>query len=167
MSDPTGSDRAGSQAAGSDRAGTARAGFNPVGSSRSGPLIEPELKTASSASLLAMRQLLAREILIFLAFLVLSMAAMLVAFDKIFAWSHTDNIRTIIIPIAAFTYAVFMLIWMQRTLIGAGSLLRIDDQLEARHQLEQASLEPENRHPNFVACSAVSNPTNLTRHSST
>jgi hypothetical protein len=92
--------------------------------------LEPELALASSEELLAMQRLLAREILIFLAFLLLSMAAILFTFDRIFQWSHTDNIRTAVIPIAAFTYAMFMLIWTQRTLVSAGSLLKIDDQLE-------------------------------------
>ena len=94
--------------------------------------LEPELMLASSEELLAMQRLLAREILIFLAFLLLSMAAILFAFDRIFQWSHTDNIRTAVIPISAFTYAIFMLIWLQRTLVSAGSLLKIDDQLERR-----------------------------------
>ena len=94
--------------------------------------LEPELMLASSEALLAMQRLLAREILVFLAFLLLSMAAILFAFDRIFQWSHTDNIRTAVIPISAFTYAIFMLIWLQRTLVSAGSLLNIDDQLERR-----------------------------------
>jgi hypothetical protein len=92
--------------------------------------LEPELNLASSEDLLAMQRLLAREILIFLVFLLLSMAAILFAFDRIFQWSHTDNIRTAVIPIAALTYAMFMLIWTQRSLVSAGSLLKIDDQLE-------------------------------------
>jgi glucan phosphoethanolaminetransferase (alkaline phosphatase superfamily) len=94
--------------------------------------LEPEFGLASSEDLLAMQRLLSREILIFLAFLLLSMAAILFAFDRIFQWSHTDNIRTAVIPISAFTYAMFMLIWLQRTLVSAGSLLKIDDQLERR-----------------------------------
>jgi hypothetical protein len=92
--------------------------------------LEPELALATSEELLAMQRLLAREILIFLAFLLLSMAAILFAFDRIFQWSHGDNIRTAVIPISAYTYAIFMLIWLQRTLVSAGSLLKIDDQLE-------------------------------------
>ena len=104
------------------------------------PNLEPELMLASSEELLAMQRLLAREILIFLVFLLLSMAAVLFAFDRIFQWSHTDNIRTAVIPISAFTYAIFMLIWLQRTLVSAGSLLKIDDQLEQR-SLQQGSLE--------------------------
>jgi hypothetical protein len=92
--------------------------------------LEPEFALASSEELLVMQRLLAREILIFLAFLLLSMAAILFAFDRIFQWSHTDNIRTAVIPISAFTYAIFMLIWTQRTLVSAGSLLKIEDQLE-------------------------------------
>ena len=92
--------------------------------------LEPELALASSEALLAMQRLLAREVLIFLAFLLFSMAAILFAFDRIFQWSHSDNIRTAVIPISAFTYAIFMLIWLQRTLVSAGSLLKIDDQLE-------------------------------------
>jgi hypothetical protein len=94
--------------------------------------LEPEVKLASSEELLAMQRLLSREILMFLAFLLLSMAAVLFAFDRIFQWSHTDNIRTAVIPISAFTYAIFMQIWLQRTLVSAGSLLKIDDQLERR-----------------------------------
>jgi glucan phosphoethanolaminetransferase (alkaline phosphatase superfamily) len=93
---------------------------------------EPELMLASSEELLTMQRLLAREILVFLAFLLLSMASVLFAFDRIFQWSHTDNIRTAVVPISAFTYAIFMLIWLQRTLVSAGSLLKIDDQLERR-----------------------------------
>lgn len=96
--------------------------------------LEPELTLASSKDLLAMQRLLAREILIFLAFLLFSMAVILFAFDRIFQWSHTDNIRTAVIPVSAFTYAIFMLIWLQRTLVSAGSLLKIDDQLERNSQ---------------------------------
>ena len=97
--------------------------------------LEPEFALASSEELLVMQRLLAREILIFLAFLLLSMAVILFAFDRIFQWSHSDNIRTAVIPISAFTYAIFMLIWTQRTLVSAGSLLKIEDQLE-RNSLE-------------------------------
>jgi phosphate/sulfate permease len=113
--------------------------------------LEPEMNLASSEELLAMQRLLAREILIFLAFLLLSMAAILFAFDRIFQWSHTDNIRTAVIPVAAFTYAIFMLIWTQRTLISAGSLLKIDDQLEQRSlesdRLESDRLESGSQNP--------------------
>jgi hypothetical protein len=94
------------------------------------PELEPEFALASSEELLVMQRLLAREILGFLVFLLLSMAAILFTFDRIFQWSHTDNIRTAVIPVAAFTYAMFMLIWTQRTLVSAGSLLKIEDQLE-------------------------------------
>jgi hypothetical protein len=94
------------------------------------PELEPEFALASSEELLVMQRLLAREILGFLVFLLLSMAAILFAFDRIFQWSHTDNIRTAVIPVSAFTYAIFMLIWTQRTLVSAGSLLKIEDQLE-------------------------------------
>lgn len=94
--------------------------------------LEPEFALASSEELLVMQRLLAREILGFLVFLLLSMAALLFAFDRIFQWSHTDNIRTAVIPISAFTYAIFMLIWTQRTLVSAGSLLKIEDQLERK-----------------------------------
>jgi hypothetical protein len=104
------------------------------------PGVEPELMLASSEALLVMQRLLAREILGFLAFLLLSMAAILFTFDRIFQWSHTDNIRTAVIPISAFTYAIFMLIWLQRTLVSAGSLLKIDDQLEQR-SLQQGRAE--------------------------
>jgi hypothetical protein len=107
--------------------------------------LEPELTLASSEDLLAMQRLLAREILIFLAFLLLSMAAILFAFDRIFQWSHTDNIRTAVIPVSAFTYAIFMLIWLQRTLVSAGSLLKIDDQLE-----RNAALPGRNKHRRFL-----------------
>jgi hypothetical protein len=107
--------------------------------------LEPELSIATSEELLAMQRLLAREILVFLAFLLLSMAAVLFAFDRIFQWSHTDNIRTAVIPISAFTYAIFMLIWSQRTLVSAGSLLKIDD------QLERNSLKPgQTKHRRFL-----------------
>jgi glucan phosphoethanolaminetransferase (alkaline phosphatase superfamily) len=92
--------------------------------------LEQEFALASSEELLVMQRLLAREILGFLAFLLLSMAAILFTFDRIFQWSHTDNIRTAVIPVSAFTYAIFMLIWTQRTLVSAGSLLKIEDQLE-------------------------------------
>jgi hypothetical protein len=92
--------------------------------------LEPELALATGEELWAMQRLLTREILVFLAFSLLSMAAILFAFEQIFQWSHSDNIRTAVIPISAFTYAIFMLIWLQRTLVSAGSLLKIDDQLE-------------------------------------
>jgi hypothetical protein len=108
--------------------------------------LEPEFALASSEALLVMQRLLAREILIFLAFLLLSMAAVLFTFDRIFQWSHTDNIRTAVIPISAFTYAIFMLIWTQRTLVSAGSLLKIED------QLERNSLQPgQPKHRRFLS----------------
>jgi hypothetical protein len=108
--------------------------------------LEPEFALASSDELLVMQRLLVREILIFLVFLLLSMAAILFAFDRIFQWSHTDNIRTAVIPIAALTYAMFMLIWTQRTLVSAGSLLKIDD------QLERNSLQPgRSKHRRFLS----------------
>ena len=107
--------------------------------------LEPELNLASNEDLLAMQRLLAREILIFLAFLLFSMAAILFAFDRIFQWSHNDNIRTAVIPISAFTYAIFMLIWLQRTLVSAGSLLKIDDQLE-----RNATLPGRSKHRRFL-----------------
>jgi hypothetical protein len=94
--------------------------------------LESELATAPTEELLAMQRLLARELLIFLAFLLLSMAAILFAFDRMFAASRTDAVRAAIIPIAALAYSMFTLIWTQRTLVGAGALLRIDDQLEGR-----------------------------------
>jgi hypothetical protein len=107
--------------------------------------LEPEFALASSEELLVMQRLLAREILGFLAFLLLSMAAILFTFDRIFQWSHTDNIRTAVIPVAAFTYAMFMLIWTQRTLVSAGSLLKIED------QLERNSLQPgQPKHRRFL-----------------
>jgi hypothetical protein len=108
--------------------------------------LESEFLLASSEELLVMQRLLAREILVFLAFLLLSMAAILFTFDRIFQWSHTDNIRTAVIPIAAFTYAMFMLIWTQRTLVSAGSLLKIED------QLERNSLQPgQPKHRRFLS----------------
>jgi hypothetical protein len=107
--------------------------------------LEPEFALATSEGLLIMQRLLAREILIFLAFMLLSMAAILFAFDRIFQWSHTDNIRTAVIPISAFSYAMFMLIWTQRTLVSAGSLLKIED------QLERNSLQPgQPKHRRFL-----------------